>query len=240
MRYSTIGALVEGTRTSARFWPTSPYYQAWLGGYLLHGPPSYGLTVAGDLDIETILQVLWSISPPGCRAMAAPEPHVALKPGSFQVIEATSHQEHPAWLVKSVIDSCSDIGAANRSSEAYVRYRTYELMFARFAHLHLPPLCTLPPIWPLASYHELELDCLGLIVQVGSHDHWALLFCFAARWAGCENLSTLHAPALETLHQVRIAPVNRSLRAQRSNLILVQQIRLLRSDHTQIRNIYLH
>jgi hypothetical protein len=204
VRYSTIGALIEGTRTSARFWPTSPFYQAWLGGYLFHSQPDYGLAPDGSPDLETLMQVVVVDQIAWLKNYNCPEPRLALKPDSFRIVETTIHQDYPAWLLSGSVLSNSDIGAGNRTMEACIHYRTYELMFARFNSIHLPSLCTLPPVWPLSSYHDLELDYLGLLVKIGAHDHWALLFCCASRWAGRENFPALEAPVLNALRQVRI------------------------------------
>jgi hypothetical protein len=202
--YSTIGWLVEGGRTSTRFWPTSPFYQACLGGYLFQGPAGYGLTEQGALDLEALLQPVVVDQQNWLKNYGCPAPRTALKPGSFHVVEETQHQDFAAWLVEGVILSNSDVGAGNRSTDHYLPYRIYELMFARFGNIHLPSLCTLPPVWPLASYHSLELDTLGLFVRVGLRDQWALLYCCGARWGGREYFPLICDDALTALRQVRI------------------------------------
>jgi hypothetical protein len=202
--YTTIGDLVEGTRTSSRFWPTSPFYQAWLGGYLLHGPPDYGQAADGAPDLKALLQIAAADQVAWLKNYNCPEPRVAVKPGSLRIDENTTHQDYPAWLVSGNLLSNSDVGAGNRTMEAYFRYRAYEALFERFNKIKLPPLCTLPPVWPLGSYHALELDWSGLCVKVGGRGHWALLYCCAARWAGRENMPALGEAALTALRQARI------------------------------------
>jgi len=202
--YSTLGTIGEGAQTSNRFWPTSPYYQAWLGGYLIQILDGFGWSAENGMEIEPLLQAAlvdqraW-LSNYGCR-----EPQISIQPGSFRVIEETTHQDYPAWLVQGTLQSQSDVGAGNRYGNGYFYYRTYELMFARFGGIRLPPLSTLPPVWPLASYHPLELECLGLFVRIGSHNHWALLYYCGARWAGRDYFAILRNEALSSLKQVRI------------------------------------
>jgi len=202
--YSTLGGLIDGGRTSTRFWPTSPFYQAWLGGYLIQGPPGFGCTDQGIPDLEALLQPVVAAQRSWLKNYGCPTPRTALKPDSFHVIEETQHQDFPAWFVEGVILSNSDVGAGNRTSNAYLLYRVYELMFARFGNVHLPPLCTLPPVWPLASYHSLELDTLGLLVRVGLRDQWALLYTCGARWGGRDYFPAIRQDALKALRQVRI------------------------------------
>lgn len=202
--YSTIGTLYPGSHTSARFWPTSPFYQARLGGYLVHSPTRAGLVPESDPASNLLIQTVVADQTTWLKNYGCPEPEVSLNPDSFRVLENDLHQEHPAWLIEGTICSNSDIGAANRYSGCQVVYRTYELMFQRFGGVHLPALCTLPPIWPLASYHRLELDFLGLFIQIGKRGHWALLYCCGTRWAGRDYFPELRPAALEALHQVRI------------------------------------
>ncbi len=205
--YSTIGALIPGSSTSARFWPTSPFYQARLGGYLVHSPTSDGLVVQGEPSTNLLTQTVVSDQITWLKNYGCPEPQVTLIPDSFHVMEEIRHQDHSAWLVEGVILSNSDIGAGNRSSASYIAYRRYRLMFQRIGGVHLPALCTLPPIWPLASYHQLALDFMGLFVQIGHRGHWALLYCCGARWAGRDYFPELRQAALEALQNVRIVSV---------------------------------
>jgi hypothetical protein len=202
--YSTIGWLNDGGRTSTRFWPTSPFYQAWLGGYLIQGPPHFGMNGQGALDLEGLLQPVVIDQRNWLKNYGCPTPRTALKPGSFHVVEETQHQDFPAWLVEGVILSNSDVGAGNHSIQRYYFYRLNELMFAHFGDVHLPPLCTLPPVWPLTSYHKLELDYLGLFVRVGSRDQWALLYSCGARWGGRAYFPIIREDALDALKQARI------------------------------------
>lgn len=202
--YSTIGALVEGTHTSARFWPTSPFYQAWLGGYLFQAPTEFETNPVGEICFENLLRLPIVSQCAWLRNYGCSNPRAVLKPGSFQLLEEARYQDYPSWLVQGAIETCSDVGAGNRYPNGYTMYRAYELMFARFGAVHLPALCTLPPIWPLASYHPLDLDYLGLLVRIGQRSHWAFLFCCGARWAGREYLPFLRDDALDALRQVRI------------------------------------
>ena len=202
--YSTLGSIGDGAQTSNRFWPTSPYYQAWLGGYLIQTPAGFGWSADTGLEVERLLEAAvvdqrtW-LTNYGCR-----EPRVSIQPGSFRVLEETTHQDYSAWLVQGTLQSQSDVGAGNRYGDGYFYYRTYELMFARFSGMRLPPLSTLPPVWPLASYHALELDCLWLFVRVGSYDRWARLYACGARWAGRDYFAILRDEALSTIKQTRI------------------------------------
>lgn len=201
--YSTIGTLVEGTRTASRFWPTSPYYQARLGGYLIEAeqapPTGQGSPPAADLVFQPLMleQLAW------LRNYGCPNPQASLTQAHPSVSE-TTHQDYPAWIFEGTMITQSDVGAHNRSTNNYLNYRTYELLFARFGGVHLPHLCTLPPIWPLASYHTMELDCLVLLIPIPGHPRWALLYCCAARWAGRAYFPQLRDEALSALQNVRI------------------------------------
>jgi hypothetical protein len=171
---------------------------------LIQGPPDFGLTEQGALDLEGLLQPAIVEQQNWLKNYGCPAPRTALKPGSFHVVEETQHQDFPAWLVEGVLLSNSDVGAGNHYSNGYLLYRVYELMFERFGNIHLPALCTLPPVWPLASYHRLELDYLGLFVRVGLRNQWALLYSCGARWAGRDYFPTLREDALNALRQARI------------------------------------
>jgi hypothetical protein len=205
--YLTIGKIISGSKTSGRYWPTSPYYQARLGGYLIRGTDKWCLTLSDQPDLEKFMQVVTTDQLAWLKIYGCPDPGVMIKPDSFQVIAESKHQDFDAWEVRYVISSKSDVGAGNRYLNRYISYRTFEYMFQWFGGVHLPTLCTLPPIWPLASYHALELDFYGILVRVGDQGHWCLLYSCGARWGEREYFFEIEDEALQSLWQARIVSI---------------------------------
>ena len=66
---------------------------------------------------------------------------------------------------------------------------------------------TVPPIWPLASYHALDLDFYGILVRVGDQGHWCLLYSCGARWGEREYFFEIEDEALQSLWQARIVSI---------------------------------
>lgn len=202
--YSTIGALGEDGRSSTRFWPTSPFYQAWLGAYLFQAPGDYGWQANGEPELTALMQPVLVNQRAWLHHYGCPEPQASLKQGSFHLVDKCTHQDFPAFLFEGIIVTQSDIGAGNRYSNGYLLYRVYELMFQRFGGVKLPPLCTLPPVWPIPSYHPLELEAAGLLLRLDSRSQWILFYFCAAARDGIQAAAQIKTDALAALRNARL------------------------------------
>ena len=202
--YSTIGGLVQDRRSSTRFWPTSPFYQAWLGAYLLQTPRDYGRQSGGEPDAVALMQPALAVQRAWLHVYGCPDPQAELKPDSFHLLEKCTHQDYPAYYYQGDILTQCDIGAGNRYQNGYFLYRTYELMFQRFGGIHLPSLCTLPPVWPLPGYHPLELEATGLMIPLEGRGQWVIFYFLGTSWGGNRDFATVKANALAAMSLARI------------------------------------
>lgn len=203
--YSTIGAIKNG-QISTRFIPDSNYYQAWLGGYLIHPQTTFGIDKDGEPVFSQFAQVAVADQIYWLRNYGCTQPQVTVIPDSIRLIHKLQHQDYRAWWIEAEILSNSDIGDRNRYPNGYFLYAIYEKMFERFGNIKLPLHSTLPPRTSLPPYHSLNLKGNFEIVSIPEYQIWIILYGCGADWNGEDRFLQLKDEIISTIQKVKIKP----------------------------------
>ncbi|MEZ6256012.1 MAG: hypothetical protein R3B92_04555 [Patescibacteria group bacterium] len=176
--YFTIGGVQDGRST--RYDPSSPYYQAWLGGYMVKFFDDAKWSIVDHGELARADQLSW------LKTYQVNTPIADIDTSSVEHLETTKVGDYEADIYKGIIHSCSDVGK-----------RGHSFMFTPLMHglayifnKNLPMSCKLTkksviPNWnedsPIDSFHNVTLTGYVSIVKI-SPFHRAVLYANGAAY----------------------------------------------------------
>ena len=166
VNYFTIGAVKNGM--SMRFDPTSPYYQAWLGGYIVRFPEERTWTIDEHFELGVADQKNW------LQLYGVKNPEVYVDRSSVKYRGLTKISGYKAKVYEGNIWSNTDVGETKPNALK----RLLMDGGAQFFNTMNPKLnvkgAEMIPVWkgdvePLESYQKILLKGYIIIVPINKN-----------------------------------------------------------------------
>lgn len=161
LNYFTFGRVQHGVST--RFEPASPYYQAWLGGYLVQFETTAAPSLSDCWKLGEVDQDGW------LALYGDPQPKTKAHPHSFKPLKDSSWGRYPGTLYQWEAESRADVTAAapNFIAKQMITGLAHFFNFHRPLKMRVAHFLNRPEAAEVVSpHHPLTLKGYAAIVEV--------------------------------------------------------------------------